>query len=925
MAQTIYPRPVGGGPRPGGGSGGGAAVSFPAERPRLMELQIDAGAFGMLIMNRMRAETICAGQEFQLSKDGPVYVVDHVEFDQPATLGDPPPHHRSGLQLIITAGIFLKHQTDLLDPSKTDTFANLNPAIKIYFNVASHAGEICLSYNTVTSVVAIPEDALAALDGILQSLNLCTALDLSALPSVLGDLTAAKAKVATDSDFSILSVRLQLGDSPANQGPWGSFANSPVESFLAGLDWGILLHSGLVVGAFEQLVAGMTLTRDDISVASGPVGKWHSGSFEIAADNNKHFDGGVSLTLSGDSWAALGCDIGFSAIIKAGLSVPAKNTINATIGLDISPNYWDAFLCFGPIGDIAAAAKTFEPDPNDIPSACTLKNASLIVCNYPVNLAPLTLGTTVDFGSLVLDKYFATSTGPVLGGKLDILQVGKPQLHTHVVNHFSWGILGTCGEFRIGTQAELKLTGSEMPGGPNVTLCKSIQVLNDPLNIFAPRMVIQPGADNWLPLDVTFNFEPGDLPLDSPYWQNPYPLVLLVETSGGCRTVSLGKVPAYTEQQINGLGLRMPELEANCDAPQTGLFGTAGQFDPHWLVDPAPEGYANVWESLITDATPGDAFTLSDASGVIARSVVGADRRAELTSIFPASGALRVNRIAASGTASATTEARSAAGGKTAAPADASAPRLRERQVELRRRREIDLKHEITFLAADRLDGTPILIAGAGGDLTVFDISSPALPQIIGQATAAHGAVAAGNDLIYWGEHGLSFWSRETHHETAVSACLRIGGHLAALTDRGLELFDAALQPAGHLNLPNRGMLVSVKRRLLVAVPDGLAVVDVASPAKPTLVGTAPVEHIGALSAWGAPKAGGTVTLRISGDGFVTLDANALPAVKPLATYQRRPWAFGAARLGNWWARLEDEHGRIGIYTPGRSQTTYGS
>src|SRR6185312_10044333 len=168
------------------------------------------------------------------------------------------------------------------------------------------------------------------------------------------------------------------------------------------------------------------------------------------------------------------------------------------------------------------------------------------------------------------------------------------------------------------------------------------------------------------------------------------------------------------------------------------------------------------------------------------------DGRAALTGIFPAGGALRVNRIAASGTASAKTEARSAAGGQTAAPTDASAPRLRERQVELRCRRDIDLKHEITFRAADRLDGTPVLIAGAGGDLTVFDISSPAMPHIIGQATAADGAVAAGNDLIYWGKHGLSFWSRETRHETPASACIRISDHLAALTDHGLEILNAA-------------------------------------------------------------------------------------------------------------------------------------
>ena len=73
MTQIIYPRPIGGGPRPGGSSGAAGAITYPAERPRLVELQIDAGAFGLLIMNRIRAETICAGQEFQLSKDGPVY------------------------------------------------------------------------------------------------------------------------------------------------------------------------------------------------------------------------------------------------------------------------------------------------------------------------------------------------------------------------------------------------------------------------------------------------------------------------------------------------------------------------------------------------------------------------------------------------------------------------------------------------------------------------------------------------------------------------------------------------------------------------------------------------------------------------------------------------------------------------------------
>ncbi len=924
-------------PRPGtghtGGTGGtsSGSISYPPDRPRMIELQIDAASLGDLVMNRLRAESICAGQEFTLSssEDAPVYVVDHVECNLPAVLGDPPPHHGSALQIIVSVTLFTKLKDDLLNPAKTNHFSELQPTLKLFFSVTGESGELCLTYNTMTSTLPLPSDATVAINNALASISLCSSLNLSALPGVLGDLTVSKAKVASDPEFSILSMRLELGDTPANEGVWHSFANAPVQSFLDGNDWAILLRSSMVVGAFEQLVAGMTLTRDDISVSSGPTGHWHSGPFQISEDDNKTFDGGVSLSLSGDSWA-VGCDIGFSATIQAGLRVPSENTINVTIGLDISPNYWDAFWCFGPIGDIAAAAYTFTPNADDIPNACTLKKSSLIVCSYPIDLAPLTLGSSIPFGTLVLKKYFATAAGPILGGKLVVQHVGKPKL-TIDAGGFTWGILGGCGHFHIGTVGQLSLTGSALFSGPPVRLCQNIQVLGDTLNIFAPHMVIKPN-DGWLPLDVTFNFEPGDLPLDSPYWQNPYPLVLLIETNAGCRTVSLGNVATYTDQQLSNLGLQIPELEANCDAPQTGLFGIAGQFDPHWLIDPEPD-YTNIWESMITGANPGDVFELSDASGIVSRSVASVAGKAQLTGLFPAGGTLRVKRIAESGKVSgqaatgsaspATTGAQTAASGKAPAQGDASPPRLHERQMALRRRHQIELQHEVTFLAGDRLDGIPILIAAAGGALTVFDISSPGFPKIIGEA-AARGAVSAGNDLVYWSDRGLALWDGKARHEAVVSACLRVGEHLAALTSNGLEIFDAALRPVGHLDLPNRGMLVTVKRRLLVAVPDGLAVVDIANASRPSVVGTAPIAHIEALSPWSGPRPGGTVTIQRSNNEFVTLDATELPNVRPLATYHRKPWAFGAARLGNWWARLEEERGRIAIYTPGRTQTTYG-
>ena len=180
-------------------------------------------------------------------------------------------------------------------------------------------------------------------------------------------------------------------------------------------------------------------------------------------------------------------------------------------------------------------------------------------------------------------------------------------------------------------------------------MCKPIQVLNDPLGLFAPRMRVEPLNEKWLPLTVSFTLAPEDLPPGSPYWAKPYDLVILVETSAGCRAVSLGPVPPYTDQEIASLGLKIPLLEGNCDAAQAGLFGIAGQFDLHWLVDPAPEGAVSLWEGVITGGAPGDAFVLGDESGAIARSVVGDAGTAQLAGLFAQGGTLGLKRIAATG------------------------------------------------------------------------------------------------------------------------------------------------------------------------------------------------------------------------------------------------------------------------------------
>ena len=282
MAQPVTPRPVGGET----GRGGAAAAVFPPSRPGFLELQITADSLGELIMNRLRAETICAGQEFREEKNGPLEVVDHVEFHAPAVKPAVPHPQEQGpwqLQLKISATLFIKDKSALLDPATTEAVLH-DPGIDLFFDVTSEDGELCIGFNTFHSVFSIPHDARQEILGALTSFSLCTPLDLSALPHVLGDLTAAKAKVGSDDGFTLLSVRLDLG---AGEHAWRTFADAPVVSFLNGLDWAILIGSGLVVGVFEQMMPTNMHEPSDIAQSHGPSGKWSMSPFQISADNDE--------------------------------------------------------------------------------------------------------------------------------------------------------------------------------------------------------------------------------------------------------------------------------------------------------------------------------------------------------------------------------------------------------------------------------------------------------------------------------------------------------------------------------------------------------------------------------------------------------------------------------------------------------------
>src|SRR5207244_1887269 len=125
----------------------------------------------------------------------------------------------------------------------------------------------------------------------------------------------------------------------------------------------------------------------------------------------------------------------------------------------------------------------------------------------------------------------------------------------------AWDVQGSCDQFFIGARASV-IIASVPP--LHTTSCR-IEVIDDELGFFAPRMAVEPSNSHLLPRTVTFTFELDSVSPDDPYWSAPYPLHLLVQTTAGASVVHLGVLHRQPEgAKLTALQLRAASLQANC-------------------------------------------------------------------------------------------------------------------------------------------------------------------------------------------------------------------------------------------------------------------------------------------------------------------------------------------------------------------------
>jgi hypothetical protein len=886
-----------------------AQAPNPLAGPFFLELQLQATKFCKLVANRLRIESICIAQKLVSPLTGkPALIVDHLSFPEGVKLRwFPQPNGPMLLELVVALRVhFLDYESDTRFPISFDAF----------FSLTTPGSKVCVTFRGTD----LPQEFAAyeeLLRDMLGGVDLCGALDLSPLLRFIGgSATVTKMHISATGGLNVVVVRLLVGDPSAGTEGWVKFRDSDIQPMFVGKeDWVVLLDADLLVAAAIEQISDGFASQDDVSLDQAPAASWSPAPTSIYIRDpefvpgrydpgkRKLLQGTISLTIEGTSHKV--CDIGFSVSVVAGLEVDEPNVLKTFTRIDWSPNYWDVFWCLGPLAGLLAGglldiiAAAISPDL-PTPSLCTRTSEHMIECEFPVNLPPLDFGASASLATFILASYRPTRKNIILAGSISLAEVIRAELSLQR-SPLVWGVQGSCDHFFVGARASVIV--ASLP--PLQTRSCQIEVIDDELAFFRPRMVIDPANSRLLPRTVSFTFELDSVSPDDPYWKDPYPLHLLVQTTAGSAVVHLGVLPRQPDgAELTALQLQLASAQARCTQTQEGLFGPSASFDFHWTVDPERDGIT-LWNGAITHATPGSTFELIDREGTVLGSArVGLDGNARLAAHFDASSEhpariVRHSPVAAGSRADAINTAKAA---------------LTQRQRRFAARgvvRVIGICRSVQLEIVDRL--VVMTIATTRG-IEFHDVSAPDRPRLLSRLanSGVHGALAWGRGILYWGREGAWSSAGGPWVEQPIAAAERYDNLLLLLTAHGLSVHDRNLKLLHELKVEHAGKMTRAGRFLAISTRSGLTIVDLTDVKRPMIAGSLDLPPVKAIASGKVLDTTSTVIAQHE-RGFSLVEVGARPRV--LAHYDHPPWAARTSVAGGVWARVADDGITVELYT----------
>jgi hypothetical protein len=555
----------------------------------IVDVQVTTDAFLQGIRNELRSRPICFTQELKLGTD--TILLDHFEITDNTSLNTVPtrtqvivkgvPQSLDASALLVTQEVVLCFATITeLQSNGAAPTSITNPIMRQSITVQFLVTAVLIGGRPQFQVTYHPPANAGGLEAIqpgigkmidlqLASFSGNLPINLNAIDQLMG-FSPLFTNAGTMIAGSRLSLLLEDSTDLDSATTWANFYAGLFPDRLDGKSWAVFIDKRLLLPVV-------------LNIANSPKG----GDFEPSGAPGADWSGnghGVHAWQSGvlPDAGPLDTDVDVTVNVDLNYSVPSVDILQLDLSLSASgepSGFLGSILDFFGFGGDASGA--LPPAAGWIKSGDASYKRSMFVAFTDPLLGHLALETVIpDPGGL----HVAGTVHPSVVIPANLQATLKP---------FAWGVHGSCGSgWDISCLGSI---GLENIGTAPLVLC-SARVLFDPDNQFPVTEVFPDSPSSLYVAVVSVKIQA----LSTQYANrpSPYPCLLLVQTNGGARVVSLGVPTNMSDAQNVNLQEKHAWLVVSCFKLVDHFWGSG--LNPKWIPDPpVDDRVLHLWQVLV--------------------------------------------------------------------------------------------------------------------------------------------------------------------------------------------------------------------------------------------------------------------------------------------------------------------------------------
>jgi hypothetical protein len=392
---------------------------------------------------------------------------------------------------------------------------------------------------------------------------------------------------------------------------------------------------------------------------------------------------------------------------------------------------------------------------------------------------------------------------------------------------------------------------------PPVVCAVRVRPEDDPLNIFAPHVSFNyvPGQSSKLIVQIRVRVPLGNVP--PAYFAQPYPCILLIQTSVGTRMVKLSVI-----QQADANSVKAIAMEAWARRVSE-CYAKSRSFNPTWKIDPGD--YYNekhFWDVVVAGLRSGEQVSLRNQQGrAVAAIRAGGEGTARLRAllspndydgklIFTRSSApVPLRRLRIEDEPS-----------ESDAPLSENYIRIDVKQTQFLLQSEIENGETVVAAASIMLGTRHALLVVQPSGVLAYDLSQPQYPRDAARLGLPRlsGALPLGNKILAWGDKGIYALEIDLEHgEISVAqlstlptlGAARVGQRLFVLSQDRVDLWEQNDRREELFKAPQARFLTATSTHLLVASDDNIKIYRIVGQERPVHLGEHRVEGLSSMAA----------------------------------------------------------------------------